>query len=46
MSKSLLLLAALGLTAPAAATATQDPPIRVWFSSDGNYALGDRAKVP
>ena len=46
MSKSLLLLAALGLTAPAAsATATQDSPIRVWFNSDGNYAKGDRAKV-
>lgn len=47
MSMSLLLLAAYGLTAaPAAvATASQDPPIRVWFNSDGNYAVGDRAKV-
>jgi hypothetical protein len=50
MSMSLLLLAAYGLTAapapaPAAAMRVQDPPIRVWFNSDGNYAVGDRAKV-
>jgi hypothetical protein len=25
--------------------ASQDPPVRVWFNSDGNYAHGDRAKV-
>jgi hypothetical protein len=47
MSMSLLLLAGYGLTAAPAASApaAQDPPIRVWFSSDGNYAVGDRAKV-
>jgi hypothetical protein len=25
--------------------ADPDPPVRVWMSSDGNYALGDHAKV-
>lgn len=47
MLMSLLLLASHGFTAaPAAApAAAQDPPVRVWFNSDGNYALGDRAKV-
>jgi Domain of unknown function (DUF4384) len=48
MSLSLFLLAthALAVAAPAAAPAAgQDPPVRVWFNSDGNYALGDRAKV-
>ncbi len=43
----LLLLHALG--APAApATAREvaaEPPVRVWFNSDGDYELGDRAKV-
>jgi len=43
----LLLLVSLGPTsAPAAVQATgDDPPVRVWFNSDGNYAAGDRAKV-
>jgi hypothetical protein len=27
------------------AAAADDPPVRVWFNSDGNYAQGDRAKV-
>ncbi len=49
MLMSLLLLAGHGLTAgPAAAPAAraaEDPPIRVWLNSSGNYALGDRAKV-
>jgi len=43
----LLLLHSLG--APAApATARDvapDPPVRVWFNSDGDYRFGDRAKV-
>lgn len=44
---SLLLLAAYGpATVPAAApAASNDPPVRIWFNSDGNYAYGDRAKV-
>ncbi len=47
MSLSLLLLAGYGLTAALAPAAlgAQDPPIRVWFNSSGNYAVGDRAKV-
>jgi hypothetical protein len=47
MFTPLLLLAASALTPtqPATLTATADPPIRVWFNSDGDYALGDRAKV-
>jgi len=47
MLVSLLLLHALG--APAAPATTRDvapePPVRVWFNSDGDYELGDRAKV-
>jgi hypothetical protein len=44
---SLLLLASHELTpSPAVLTpAGDDPPVRVWFNSDGNYAYGDRAKV-
>jgi hypothetical protein len=43
---SLLLLVAHGFTAPVvSAPAGDDPPVRVWFNSDGNYADGDRAKV-
>lgn len=44
---SLLLLASHGLTTSPAmlAAAGDDPPVRVWFNSDGNYAYGDRAKV-
>jgi hypothetical protein len=47
MFTALLLLAASALTPsqPAASSATADPPIRIWFNSDGDYALGDRAKV-
>ncbi|MGH7516883.1 MAG: DUF4384 domain-containing protein [Gemmatimonadales bacterium] len=47
MLLSLFLLATHALTAaPALAAAPgKDPPVRVWFNSDGNYALGDRAKV-
>jgi Domain of unknown function (DUF4384) len=43
MLTSLLLLASTaGLVSP---TAKQDPPIRVWYSSAGDFAYGDRAKV-
>jgi hypothetical protein len=43
MLTSLLLLASTaGLAAP---SATQDPPIHIWYSSDGAFAYGDRAKV-
>jgi hypothetical protein len=46
MSLSLLLLAGHTLTAaPAIPAESKDPPVRVWFNSDGNYAVGDRAKV-
>jgi hypothetical protein len=46
MLASLLLLASHALVAaPAGTTATDDPPIRVWFNSDGNYGFADRAKV-
>jgi hypothetical protein len=44
---SLLLLALHGpALAPAAARSAGDnPPVHVWFNSDGNYLHGDRAKV-
>jgi hypothetical protein len=43
MLTSLLLLASTaGLAAP---SANQDPPIHIWYSSDGAYVYGDRAKV-
>jgi hypothetical protein len=43
MLTSLLLLASTaGLAAP---SATQDPPIHVWYNSNGDFAYGDRAKV-
>jgi hypothetical protein len=48
MLMSLLLLASHAMAAAPAVTAApagEDPPIRVWFNSDGNYAVGDRAKV-
>ena len=46
MSLSLLLLAGYALAVPAIpAREADDPPVRVWFNSDGNYAVGDRAKV-
>ena len=44
MLTSLLLLTTL--TGPAAAQSAQtDPPIHVWYNSDGDYTFGDRAKV-
>jgi hypothetical protein len=43
MLTSLLLLASTaGLAAP---SAKQDPPIHIWYNSDGDFAYGDRAKV-
>ena len=39
MLTSLLLLHSLS------ATVAADPPVRVWFNSDGHYEFGDRAKV-
>src|SRR2546426_8072931 len=43
----LLLLHSLGAAAAPATvrTVAADPPVRVWFNSDGNYQYGDRAKV-
>jgi hypothetical protein len=46
MLTALLLLASHAVAAPGAMpVARKDPPVRVWFNSDGNYAYGDRAKV-
>src|SRR2546422_7133889 len=47
MVMSLLLLYSMGASAAPATTrsVTPDPPVRVWFNSDGNYQYGDRAKV-
>jgi Domain of unknown function (DUF4384) len=46
MLTALPFLAAHSATLPASTPAiSKDPPVRVWFSSDGNYAYGDRAKV-
>jgi hypothetical protein len=47
MLVSLLWLASHALTSslPAIRAAGDDPPIRVWLNSDGNYAYADRAKV-
>src|SRR5882724_9736747 len=43
MLTSLLLLAATaGLAGP---SAKQDPPIHIWYNSDGDFVYGDRAKV-
>ena len=43
MLTSLLLLAATaGLAVP---SAKQDPPIHIWYNSDGDFAYRDRAKV-
>jgi hypothetical protein len=44
MLTALLLLAATAAQ-PATPVVSKDPPVRVWFNSDGQYALGDRAKV-
>src|SRR5213080_2671646 len=47
MLTALLLLHSLAApAAPAAARGgAADPPVKVWFSSDGKYLFGDRAKV-
>jgi hypothetical protein len=46
MSIAVLLLASYTAAAPGAMpVASKDPPVRVWFNSDGNYASGARAKV-
>ena len=47
MVMSLLLLYSMGASAAPATTrsVTPNPPVRVWFNSDGNYQYGDRAKV-
>ncbi len=46
MLTALLLLASLPAAAPMAMpVASKDPPVRVWFNSDGEYGYGDRAKV-
>jgi uncharacterized protein DUF4384 len=51
MEKWYMLTALLLLALPAAAApgtmpaAPQDPPVRVWFNYDGQYAYGDHAKV-
>jgi len=46
---SSLLLSSSLLTSSPAVPATpamsKDPPVRVWFNQDGDYAYGDRAKV-
>jgi len=46
MWTALLLLALPAVAVPGAMpVASQDPPFRVWFNSDGEYVYGDRAKV-
>jgi hypothetical protein len=47
MLTSLFLLVSHSLTAAPAVVqaASDDPPVRVWFNSKGNYGYGDRAKV-
>jgi Domain of unknown function (DUF4384) len=47
MLASMLLLAsyAFSPSAPVSNGQSDDPPVRVWFNSDGNYAYTDRAKV-
>src|SRR2546425_13190573 len=47
MVMPLLLLYSMGASAVSATTRSvaPDPPVRVWFNSDGNYQYGDRAKV-
>src|SRR2546426_12147721 len=43
----LLLLHSMGVPVAPASTGqvAADPPVRVWFNSDGDYEFGDRAKV-
>jgi len=47
MVMPLLLLYSMGASAAPATTRSvaPDPPVRVWFNSDGDYRYGDRAKV-
>src|SRR2546422_10437965 len=47
MVMPLLLLYSMGASAAPATTRSvaPDPPVRVWFISDGDYRYGDRAKV-
>jgi hypothetical protein len=46
MLVSLLLLALASLNpSPNAPISADDPPIRIWFNSSGDYAPGDRARV-
>jgi hypothetical protein len=46
MLASLWLLATHALVVPLPPSApADDPPVRVWFNSDGNYGFADRAKV-
>jgi uncharacterized protein DUF4384 len=46
MLNALLLLALPTVAAPQAMpVASKDPPVRVWFNSDGAYYYGERAKV-
>src|SRR5437879_9066978 len=47
MVTPLLLLYSMGASAapPTTRSVAPDPPVRVWFNSDGNYQYGDRAKV-
>jgi hypothetical protein len=46
MLSALLLLALPAVATPQATpAASKDPPVRVWFNSDGDYEYGDRAKV-
>src|SRR5256886_1235729 len=39
------MLASLLLLHSLSAAVAADPPVRVWFNSDGHYEFGDRAKV-
>jgi hypothetical protein len=41
----LLLLATPAVPSANSAAAQKDPPVRVWFSDDGKYVYGDRARV-
>src|SRR2546426_1093746 len=46
MVLSLLLLYSVGASAAPATTRSvaSDPPVRVWFNSDGDYQYGDRRR--
>jgi hypothetical protein len=45
MLTALLLLASAYPAPSAMPVLSNDPPVRVWFNSDGDYDYGDRAKV-